>query len=112
MSNQPYFVPAAPGFWELDLVDCDPGEYEASRTPIVAWQMLTDDAASDDDPLYYADPVTLEYGRTHRASTPILGPDGCVRIAGATTYSSEQDWLKAAAAKARARDDIETGRKQ
>jgi hypothetical protein len=100
MSSKTYFVPAAPGFWELYLVGRDNSEYEAGRTPVVAWQMLTDDAASDDDPFYYADPVTIEYGRTRRVSTPILCPDGRVRIAGDATYSSEDAWLKAAAAKA------------
>jgi hypothetical protein len=38
-NKQRYFVPAAPGFWELSLVDRGEGEYEADRIPIVAWEM-------------------------------------------------------------------------
>jgi hypothetical protein len=101
-NKQRYFVPAAPGFWELSLVDCGNGEYEAERTPIIAWEMVADAALSDGDSLYYAYPVTIEGERTHRASTPILEPEGRVRIACDTTYFSAQDWLRAASAEARA----------
>jgi hypothetical protein len=98
-SKHRYFVPAAPGFWELGLVDCGHGEYEADRVPIVAWEMIE----GDDKSPYAAYPVTTEGEGAHRASTPILQPDGRVRIALDMTYANEEDWLKDASAKARAK---------
>jgi hypothetical protein len=87
-------------------VNCGGGEYETSRVPVVAWEMVVDDTSSDGNPPYYAYPVTTEGGCTHRVHGPILGPDGRVRIAEGCTYDSEENWLKEASAKFRAKMEV------
>ena len=37
-----YFIPAAPGFWELTYLDAASGGPEATREPVVAWEMIDD----------------------------------------------------------------------
>jgi hypothetical protein len=99
-TRQRYFIPAALGFWELNYLGAASGGPEATREPVVAWEMI-DDGASGDAHVHYAHPVTTFGEVTHRGHNPILGPDGCVRVAGDATYDSEEIWLKDAMAKDR-----------
>jgi hypothetical protein len=96
-SKHRYFVPAALGFFELSLVDCGHGEYEIDRTPVVAWEMI----GGDDDSPCCAYPVTVDSESPVHSSTPVLAPDGRVRIALDATYPNEEAWFKDASAKAR-----------
>jgi hypothetical protein len=102
-SAQRYFIPAAPGFWLLELCGgLAAGEYEATREPIIAWEAMPIDEDKPESACF-AVPVTTEWDYADLQHAPVLGPDGRVRIAGETTYPSEAEWLKDASAKAGAR---------
>jgi hypothetical protein len=88
-----YFVPAAPGFWELSYLDAASGGPEATRVPVVAWEII-DDGVSGDAHVHYAYPVTTFGEVTGRGHNPILGSDGYVRVAGGVTWDSERQWLE------------------
>jgi hypothetical protein len=92
-----YFVPAAPGFWVLQLVHPDtPGEeFGVYHEPVVAWRCSWETEAEEDG---YALPVMAA------ADLPILGPDGMVRTLLSRTFASEADWLKDASAEARKKE--------
>jgi hypothetical protein len=93
-----YFVPAAPGFWVLELCGG-----ETTRAPVVAWEVrpIDEDKPGGD---YFAVPVTAEWDRDCALAqyVPVLGPDGSVRVAGGPIYDNEANWIEAASAKARA----------
>jgi hypothetical protein len=83
--KQRHFISAMPGFWMLGLCGgLAEGNYEATRVPIVAWEMRLID---DDKPErgYFAAPVTPEWECDGIQHAPVLGPDGRVRVAGETT---------------------------
>ena len=97
--EQRYFIPAAPGYWTLDLIGSDePGSsFAVWRYPVVAWEMRLVD---EDKPErgYFAVPVTPEWEvvNYHPETAPILAPDGRVSIAGEAAHDSEEEWFEAA----------------
>jgi hypothetical protein len=88
-TKQRHFIPAAPGFWELSYLEAASGGPEATRAPVVAWEMV-DDGVSGDEHVHYAYPVTTFGEVTGRGHNPILGPDGRVRVAGAAKKKEER----------------------
>ena len=77
-----YFIPAPPGYWMLELCG-EPAKdnYEATREPIVAWEMV-DDGVSGDAHVHCAYPVTTFGEVTHRAHSPIwVLTDVCASLA-------------------------------
>ena len=94
-----YFIPAAPGFWILELCGgLAEGDYEATRVPVIAWELrpIDEDKPQGD---CFAVPVTPEWGYD-RIESAVLGPDGRVRIAGKSTCASRR-FARRRSAKAR-----------
>jgi hypothetical protein len=93
-SGQHCFLPAAPGFWELEYISEDTGGPAIARTPVAGWEVVACDSSSDGDSTYYAYPVTIHDDRRWRVHVPILGPDGRVRTTGSADYDSEEHWFE------------------
>ena len=93
-NEQLYFVPATPGFSELEYISEDTGGPAVSRTPVVAWQIVLCGPTNDGDPRYRAYPVTVHDDRRWQVDLPIACPDGIVRTAGSADYESEEQWFE------------------
>ena len=102
--QQRYFIPAAPGFWALELVGdgaVDSG-FGVWREPIVAWELRL---VARPNMNSFAHPVTVEWHTDRDALVAILYPDCVVRLTNGTSFASEAEWLAHAADDARAREE-------
>jgi hypothetical protein len=100
-----YFVPAAPGYWRLELVDtrAPNGEFKFYREPILAWELRP--GVDLPNVNFFGHPVTMVWSAYRDAVVAILAPDGVVRLTNGTRFPSEAEWLAHAADEARAREE-------
>jgi hypothetical protein len=80
-------VPAAPGFYRLELWEDEEGVFEVERQPVIAWRILEADLYSD--PSGGADPICPEDAC---GAWVLLLPDGQVLQLGDRAWKTEAEW--------------------
>jgi hypothetical protein len=101
-----HFIPVAPGYWLLDLVDprAPDDEFKISRTPIIAWELRP--GVDLQNVNFFGHPVTMVWSSLQRRLPCDPGARRVVRLTNGTSFASETEWLADAADEARAKEEV------